>query len=90
MNVWFTEELPVPAGPVNYFGLPGLIIWSEDFFWTTEIQKIEYSNESFFDILMSKYLTKFEKDKKGSEIKEPLLIIKKCGLVKSMIDQMKN
>jgi len=88
LNVWYTEEVPVTNGPVNYFGLPGLVVWSEDFFLTTEIEKIEYNNDFDFDKFKNEILTDFNKNKKGKEIKEPLLIVKKSALVKSMIEQM--
>ena len=88
LNVWYSEEIPVANGPVNYFGLPGLVVWSEDFFLTTEIENLEYTNDFDFDKLKSEILEDFDKNKKGKEIKEPLLIVKKSALVKSMIDQM--
>ncbi|MGX1025050.1 GLPGLI family protein [Psychroflexus sp. MBR-150] len=89
LNVWFTEKIPISNGPVNYFGLPGLVVWSEDFFWTTEITNIEYINDFDFESLRKNLVEQFNKSKKGKEIKESLLIVKKNALVKSMIEQMK-
>ena len=88
LNVWFTEDINVSAGPVNYFGLPGLVVWSEDFFWTTEIKGINYDDnydlKSEFDGLKQN----FENNKSKKLIKEGVLIEKKNELVKSMIEQM--
>ncbi len=89
LNVWFTDQIPASSGPVNYFGLPGLVLKSEDFFWTTEIENIEYLENFDFITLKDSLKTKFEQKKKGKEIEEPLLIVKKNALVQSMIDQMK-
>jgi GLPGLI family protein len=88
LNVWFTEDINVSSGPVNYFGLPGLVVWSEDFFWTTEINSISY--EDNYD-LKSEFINlkeKFDKNKSGKLITEEILIEKKNKLVKSMIKQM--
>ena len=42
MNVWFTTNIAVSTGPVIFLNLPGLVVRSEDFFWTTEIDNISY------------------------------------------------
>lgn len=77
LTVWYTDKVPVPYGPVNYFGLPGLVIWSEDFFWTTEIEKLGYADDFDFKKEMEKINTLFEENKKGKTINESLLIIKR-------------
>lgn len=88
LSVWFTEVIPVSSGPVIYHGLPGLVIWAEDFFWTTEIQGVEYVDDFNFNAEIEKIENSFNTNKKGKNIKEDLLITKKNGLVQSMIDQM--
>lgn len=89
LTVWYTDEIPVPYGPVNYFGLPGLVVWAEDFFWTTEIEDVGYINDFNFKKELEKINLSFDENKKGKTIEESLLIIKKAELVKSMIEQMK-
>lgn len=68
LTVWYTDKVPVPYGPVNYFGLPGLVIWSEDFFWTTEIEKLGYADDFDFKKEMEKINTLFEENKKGKPL----------------------
>ena len=88
LNVWFTEEVNVSAGPVNYFGLPGLVVWSEDFFWTTEIKGINYDDNYDLRSEFEGLKQNFENNKSKKLIKEGVLIEKKNELVKSMIEQM--
>lgn len=89
ITVWFTEDIPVSSGPANFFGLPGLVVWSEDFSWTTELVNVEYVNEYNFEAELNSFRNKFDENKKNKEIKESLLLIKKAELVESMIDNMK-
>ncbi len=30
VSVWFTPDIPISAGPANYFGLPGLVLMAQD------------------------------------------------------------
>lgn len=30
VSVWFTPDIPIPAGPDRYFGLPGLVLMAQD------------------------------------------------------------
>ena len=30
VSVWFTPDIPTPAGPASYFGLPGLVLMAQD------------------------------------------------------------
>ena len=90
ISVWFTDKIPVSSGPANYFGLPGLVVWAEDFFRTTQIEKIEYINETQFPIAeeIKKIKSSFDKNKKAGEIQEKLFLEKKSSLVKSMMKHM--
>ncbi|WP_026997598.1 GLPGLI family protein [Flectobacillus major] len=91
ISVWFTDKIPVSSGPSNYFGLPGLVIWSEDFFRTTQIEKIEYITEQSYPLEqeIAKIKADFDKNKKASEIQEKLFLEKKSELIKSMMAMMK-
>jgi len=89
VTIWYTEDVPVAAGPVNFFGLPGLVVWSEDFSWTTELQKIEFLPHFDFVSTENKLKAEFDSSKKGKTIDESLLLVKKAELVKSMIESMK-
>jgi GLPGLI family protein len=91
ISVWFTDKIPVSSGPANYFGLPGLVVWAEDFFRTTQIEKIEYIDEQQYPLTqeIAKVKTDFDKNKKASEIQEKLFLEKKSELIKSMIAMMK-
>lgn len=90
LNVWYTEDINISNGPASYFGLPGLVVFSEDFFWTTEIKSVSYEDNFDFKGEYDALKSKFDKSKEGKSIKEGILIEKKNKLVKSMIDQMNN
>jgi len=81
LTAWYTKEIPVSNGPSIYQGLPGLVVWVEDFFRTIELIDFEYiENGSVADYqqMYNKYLNAFndKKNQKHRE-KEPLLIVKK-------------
>lgn len=79
ITAWYTKEIPVSNGPSIYQGLPGLVIWVEDFFRTIEIVDASYSNDKVqFAELYKTYNDLFNKkeNEKFSE-KEPRLIVKK-------------
>jgi GLPGLI family protein len=91
ITVWFTNKIPVSSGPVNFFGLPGFVVWSEDFFRTTQLEKVEYIEDSkdfSFAKELKKYEQNFDKDKGANLIKESLYLEKKAELVKSMRKMM--
>ena len=89
LTVWYTKELPVSNGPSVYQGLPGLVVVSEDYFRTIQIQKIEYNSEiDFYETL---YKTKYnifieEKKKKKHYDIEPILLIKKGDLATGLYE----
>nr|WP_315421379.1 GLPGLI family protein [uncultured Pedobacter sp.] len=89
ITTWFTNEIPVSSGPVNYFGLPGFVVWSEDFFRTSQLEKIEYienNTKGFsFDEEIKKYVQSFDKKKGANFIKEPIYLDMKSDLVESML-----
>ncbi|MCS4304996.1 MULTISPECIES: GLPGLI family protein [Chryseobacterium] len=90
ITTWYTDDIPVSSGPVNFFGLPGLVIWSEDFFRTTQMTKIEYLNNfsSKFDELYTSLQQDFNTNKKKFLIKENIFLEQKAELTKSMISVM--
>jgi GLPGLI family protein len=87
VNVWFTEDVPLTAGPSIYFSLPGLVIMSEDFFWTTELESISYNNDSNLESEINKFTSKFNNNKKNKTIEEALLLEKKAELTIDMLRQ---
>ncbi len=85
LTVWYTSEVPISSGPVNYFGLPGLVVWAEDFFRTTQVERITYSNDIVgFEQEMAKYKKEFEGNKGSNFLKERLFMEKKKELVQSL------
>lgn len=89
ITVWFTDDIPISSGPVNFFGLPGLVVWSEDFSWTTEIEKVAYLDQFDFATETNKLKVKFDQNKKGKFIKEDLLLVQKADLVESMLAHLR-
>ncbi|SFW77886.1 GLPGLI family protein [Sinomicrobium oceani] len=83
LTVWYTRDLPISNGPSIYQGLPGLVVWVEDYFRTTQIRNITYKDdtEAFDTLYRSKY-DEFvrEKERKKRYDKEPILVIKKADL----------
>jgi len=79
MNVWFTTDIAVSTCPGIFLNLPGLVVRSEDFFWTTEIDSITYieSEKLNFEKLIATYQKDFDQNKKGNKIKEKKLLFKK-------------
>ncbi len=49
VRAWYSDEIPVPDGPANYYGLPGLILKAKDEDKTYEALKI--STEKDFEIV---------------------------------------
>ncbi|WP_126973151.1 GLPGLI family protein [Gynurincola endophyticus] len=90
MNVWFTNDVAISSGPGIFINLPGLVVRAEDFFWTTEIEKIEYVNIPDWDKVIELHLAQHEKNKKGNAIVEKQLLLEKSNLIKSMIQMMNN
>jgi|GEM_PF-4052228 len=86
MNAWFTTDIAVSTGPGIFLNLPGLVVHSEDFFWTTEIDKITYidSEKLNFEKLIATYKKDFDKNKKGNEIKEKQLLFSKISLYRTL------
>ena len=85
LTVWYTKEIPVSNGPSIYQGLPGLIVYAEDYFRTIKLSKVEYlDNKEVFEKLYAAKMEKFKSEKsKGDDyIKEPILLIKKGDLAK--------
>ena len=81
ITVWFTKEIPVSSGPSNFFGLPGLVLWAEDYFSTISVEKIAYStNDGTFDKQFSKQLEIFKAGEEGNQVTEKVFLLKKAAL----------
>ena len=81
ITVWFTKDIPVSAGPSNFLGLPGLVLWAEDYFSTISVEKISYSeNDGTFEKLYSKQLNIYQSKKEDNEIEEKIFLLKKSEL----------
>jgi len=83
LTVWYTKDLPLSNGPGIYQGLPGLVVWAEDYFRTVQLTKISYTDdEETFDKLYGTKIKEFttQKNKKTNYDKEPLVLVKKGDL----------
>lgn len=93
LTVWYTKDLPLSTGPSIYQGLPGLVVRAEDYFRTTQLANIEYSDDvkGFRTLYEKKYnaFTKEKNRKKHFEI-EPILLIKKGDLAKGNYEYFHN
>lgn len=86
ITLWFTNEIPVSAGPSNFLGLPGLVLWAEDYFSTISVEKISYSeNDGTFDEKYNKKLIEYNSQKKDDEIEDKIFLIKKAELSNQMM-----
>jgi GLPGLI family protein len=89
MTVWFTNAIPVSAGPAIYFGLPGLVVWAEDFFRTTQVEKVEYLQDvESFEAKMKKMEKDYITFAKKNFTKEPILILRKAELGKDFYNRI--
>lgn len=78
LTAWFTLSIPVSSGPAVYFGLPGLVVWVEDFYRTIQIEKITYTNDiKDFDAKLNKLQMDYKKAMKKNYTKEPIVILEK-------------
>lgn len=83
ITAWFSKDIPVSSGPANYVGLPGLVLIAEDFFNTISFQKIEYlADGTLVDNKIAPLKTEFNKS--NTITKEPIFLLEKSRLVKSM------
>ncbi|WP_340066462.1 GLPGLI family protein [Ascidiimonas aurantiaca] len=84
LTAWFTQEIPVNTGPSNYLGLPGLVVWAEDYFNTFSVQKISYSVTP--EIFKQKLDDTQNTIKKNHEdgLSEKIYQLKKSNLVKQL------
>ncbi len=91
MNVWFTTDIAVSTGPGIFLNLPGLVVRSEDFDWTTEIDHIAYmdSEELNFEKLIQTYKEDFDRNKKKNPMKEKQLLIWKAKDTKEFLNFLK-
>lgn len=93
LTVWYTKDLPVSNGPSVYQGLPGLIVFAEDYFRTIEILNVTYTDEvDAFDKLYDAKFKEFENEKERKKYydKEPLLLVKKGDLARSYFEYFHN
>lgn len=86
LTAWYTKSIPVSNGPSIYQGLPGLVVSVEDFFRTTEIKSIEYSNNvKQYAALYEEKMEFFnEKEHKNNYDKEAVLTVKKADMALSL------
>ncbi len=85
LTAWFTTDIPVSSGPSVYFGLPGLVVWVEDFFRTTQLESVEYLNDvQAFDTEMAKLEAEFAKTLSKNVIKEITVILEKWNLASDL------
>ncbi len=64
LTAWYTKDIPVSNGPSIYQGLPGLVIITEDYSNTIQINKVSYlDNLDKFKRLYDKKIKFFKKQK---------------------------
>jgi len=84
LTVWYAKDIPVSNGPSIYQGLPGLVVWAEDYMRTIEIADISYDNNlaSFREKYNEKIVLfkKRQKEKGIDSASEPLVIVQKGDL----------
>ena len=82
LTAYNTKEIPVSSGPSIFQGLPGLVVWVEDYFTTIELVDVEYidmdSNQfqEMFDSLLSGF---HEKRNDKFRVEESIVLLKKVG-----------
>ena len=82
LTAYYTKEIPVSSGPSIFQGLPGLVVWVEDYFTTIELVDVEYidmdSNQfqEMFDSLLSGF---HEKRNDKFRVEESIVLLKKVG-----------
>lgn len=82
LTAYYTKEIPVSSGPSIFQGLPGLVVWVEDYFTTIELVDVEYidmdSNQfqEMFDSLLSGFN---EKRNDKFRVEESIVLLKKVG-----------
>lgn len=73
ITAWYCPEIPIPFGPQNYGGLPGLIMELNDRAGLTFfVSKINLNKKVFFQIPKNKTLIDYDEYQSGST-KKPII-----------------
>ncbi|MCO7318917.1 GLPGLI family protein [Riemerella anatipestifer] len=82
---WFAKDIPVSYGPLNYWGLPGLIVQVENFFSTVTLTDLKYSDNSLlFKEKMNLYESKYNASKKSNQTELFPFLLSKGALIKQL------
>ena len=69
-------------------GLPGLVLWAEDYFNTISAEKIYYSeNDGTFNKKFEKQLLEFNNNKGDDQIEDKIFLLKKQELNDQFMSQ---
>jgi len=93
LTVWYTKEIPVVNGPSIFQGVPGLVLWAEDYFRTVNVLDISYTDDTdSFKELYTKTYNIFDDEKKRKKLydKEPLVLVKKGDLGIGLYEYFQN
>jgi len=84
LTAWYTKDVPVSNGPSIYQGLPGLVVWVEDYYRTIEIRDISYGNDvNAFNERYTEKMAVFkqrQKEKGVDDANEALVLVQKGDL----------
>lgn len=80
LTAYFTKEIPLSSGPSIFQGLPGLVVWVEDYFNTIELTNVEYLDvdDTNYHKTYDELLTKFnDKANKKYKVEESVVLLTK-------------
>lgn len=82
---WFSKDIPVSYGPLNYWGLPGLMVQVENYFSTITLTGLKYSDDNLlFKEKMNLYDSKYNTNKKNNQTELLPFLLSKGALIKQL------